>query len=58
VAEAVRFALLVGLRWLPGRHGGDRLITSLPATLSRIEGLIPAGRLGADLLVVAERRQG
>jgi len=56
LAEAVRFALLVALRWLPSRPGGDRRISVIPAAIARVEGAVPTGRLGADLLVTAERR--
>lgn len=58
VAEAVRFALLLTLRWalpLPGSVP-DLLATRIPAAVERAEANLRLGGAGAHLLIAAERR--
>jgi SAM-dependent methyltransferase len=57
LGEAVRFALLVWLRWLPRRGDGrrDSLVNRVPAAVERIGGELRLGRFGARLVVLAER---
>jgi len=59
VAEAVRFGLLVWLRWLPRRRDGPRdgLVGRLPTAIDAVAGAWRVGPWSGHLLPRAERRE-